>query len=53
MSVCAKFDGCAVKNVVGFLRVTAFSEKALLPNLPQSFHVDDHRDFKLGKHVKI
>ena len=34
VSVCAKFEGCAAKTVggVGFLRVTGFSKKALLPN---------------------
>ena len=34
MTVCAKFEGCAAKTVggVGFLRVTGFSKKALLPN---------------------
>ena len=34
MSVCAKFEGCAAKTVgvVGVLRVTGFSKKALLPN---------------------
>ena len=34
VSVCAKFEECAAKTVggVGFLRVTGFSKKALLPN---------------------
>ena len=35
MSVCAKFEGCAAKTVggIGFLKVTGFLKKTLLPIL--------------------
>ena len=41
VSVCAKFEGCNAKSVggVGFLRVTSFSKKALLPKFASQLPV--------------
>ena len=41
VSVCAEFEGCATKTVggVGFLSVTVFSKKALLPNFASQLPV--------------
>ena len=52
VSVPAKFEGCAAKNVggVGFLRVTGFSKKHYCRISPHGFQMD-FTDFKLGKHV--
>ena len=53
MSVCGKFEGCAAKTVggVGFLRVTVFLKKALLPNFTSQLPVNG-TDFKLDKPVE-
>ena len=53
MSVCAKFERCALKTLggVGFLRVTGFSKQSLLPNFADGCQFGG-TDFKLGEHDK-